>query len=317
MSKKNILITCAGGSSSVYQARKLKNKFNVFLADANEMSIAPYLGFPFAKIPFGSSREFISVLNKLINKWRIDSIIPGADEELLKVAQYCEKNKKISAVIPEKEFIELCLNKKNLMKELALLKISKLTPYLKIKDVKYPALVKPNFGRGSRGVHAVENCRQLNGYLGLYNKKFSELLVQQYIGGDEYTVSVIVNNFNELIGIVPKKIILKKGITKLAVTEHNQSIDKICKKIISKLNPRGPFNIQLKIWKEKIYIFEINPRLSTTSVLTDVALGNEIEFYIKYYNKNINRPLMKFKEGLYLIRHEENYFKLGKKLHNL
>jgi carbamoylphosphate synthase large subunit len=58
----------------------------------------------------------------------------------------------------------------------------------------------------------------------------------------------------------------------------------------------------------KGYIFEINPRLSTTSVLSNKAFGNEVELYIKYYNADeINNP-PELKSGVYLYRYDDNVF---------
>lgn len=307
--KKNILITCGGGGGPIYLARKLKQKHNVFLVDGGDQNVAPYLGFPFAKIPFGNSTEFPVAIKALIEKWNINCVVPGADEELLPLVQLLEEKPALMVLTPSKEFISLCLNKKKLMEVLEKLNISHLLPFTKKEAVKYPAIAKPIFGRGSRQVHILNSADQLDGYLKLYGKKFDDILVQPHIDGVEYTISVIVNNLNKIIGIVPKKIIEKRGITRAAVVEKNHLIDKVCKKIVKEFNPRGPFNVQLMIKNGKVFIFEINPRLSTTSVLTDKSFGNEVELYIKYFNKDkINTPPA-LKENVRLFRYEENIFK--------
>jgi carbamoyl-phosphate synthase large subunit len=310
--KSNILITCAGGSAPLYLANALKSKYNVFLVDASRHTAAAHLNFPFAQIPLGSSPGYFKALNSLAKKWHIDCIVPGADEELLKTSQICQINPRLSAVLPSPEFITTCLNKKATMKLLAKYKISFLSPF-KRHQIHYPAIAKPIFGRGSRQVHKITTPKQLTGYLNLYNQKFNQVLVHPYIGGTEYTVSVIVNNLNQLIGIVPKKIILKQGITLAAVVEKNQLISQACKKIVSKLRPHGPFNVQLKLYRRKVYIFEINPRLSTTTVLTDKAFGNEIDLYLRYFNQSkiVNSP--RLKSGIYLYRYYENFFCINQK----
>jgi carbamoyl-phosphate synthase large subunit len=308
---KNLLITCAGGSSPIYFANKMKQKFNIFLVDGSNQTVAPYLGFPFKKVPFGNDPSYSNEIESIIKKWNIDCIVPGSDAELLSIKRICLQNNSLLAIIPSANFIVLCLNKKKLMETLAKFGISHLMPFKDKKQVRYPAFAKPIFGRGSRQAHKIDNQRQLEGYLKLYNKKFNEVLVQPYIEGEEYTVSVIVNNLNKIIGIVPKKIILKKGITKAAVTEYNPLIDNIGKKIVDKFKPNGPFNIQLKVHNNRVYIFEINPRLSTTAVLTDKAFGNEIELYIKYYNQNRIITPPSLKENIFLFRFDENYFRMS------
>lgn len=302
----NILFTCGGGGGPIYLARELQKSHTVFLVDGSDQNAAPYLGFPFQKIPFGTSPDFIKEVKTLVSEWQIDCVVPGADEELLPVAALREEDPSLMAVLPSADFIALCLNKKKLMEELARAGISQLVPYARRKDVAYPAIMKPIFGRGSRQVHIVQTPEQLDGYLKLYDKKFDEMLIQPYREGIEYTVSVIVNNRNKIIGIVPKKIIEKKGITRAAVTEQNERITALCTDIVTTYRPRGPFNVQLKVWNDTLYVFEINPRLSTTSVLTSKAYGNEVELYMRYYDQDTITDPPTLTEGVRLFRYDEN-----------
>lgn len=305
--KKNILITCAGGSGALYLAKTMKRKHNIFLVDGSDQTVAPLLGFPFKKIPFGNHPKYLQTIKKLVKKWQINCIVPGADEELLPISKLCKQNSQVVAILPSADFITLCLNKKKLMQALDKSDISHLPPFKK-NQVIYPAIAKPIHGRGSRQVHQVNSKKELDGYLKLFSKKFSRVLVHPYISGKEYTVSVIVNNLNKLISIIPKEVILKKGITKAAVVRKNNLINTICKKIVDRYKPSGPFNVQLKLFKNKVYIFEINPRLSTTSVLTDKAFGNEVELYLRYYNQVKISSLPQMKQGTFLYRYDKNIF---------
>ncbi len=306
--KLNVLITCAGGSASLYYAKHLKKQYGIFLADASDTNIARFQGFPFERIPFGSDKRFTSALHRLVQRWKIDVILPGADEELVPVSRYCAKHPNVMAIIPNEDFITLCLNKTRLMQVLDREGISQLLPFMKASDVRYPAIVKPVYGRGSKGVHRVERASALHGYLELYGKRFSDVLVQPHIEGVEWTVSVIVNDRNRLIGIVPKRVIDKRGITRVAVTERSRVIEELCKEIVERFKPAGPFNVQLKLFKGVPYVFEINPRLSTSSVLTDVAFGNELDLFVKTKGKEKIAQVPKMKSGVYLYRYEENVF---------
>lgn len=307
--KKTILITCGGGSGPIFLAKVLNKKYNIILADGSKDNAGPFFGFEFQLIPFGNSPDYSAAIKKIVGKFNVDYIVPGADEELAPICRLALQTNLFIPVIPSLDFINLCLHKKNLMEELDRASISHLLPYKSIQDVEYPAIAKPVFGRGSREVHILKDAKQLDGYLKLYNKKFEEVLVQPYIDGTEYTVSVVVNNLNKIIGIVPKKIISKKGITRAAVTERNSLINNVCKKIVKYFKPKGPFNVQLMIKNGKVCIFEINPRLSTTSVLTDRAFGNEVELFIKYYDKTSISKSSTMKAGVFLYRYEENIFK--------
>jgi carbamoyl-phosphate synthase large subunit len=305
--KVHLLITCAGGPGPQYQAEKLRKKYHIVLADANPSAVRNLNNLPLATLPFGNDSSYEKTMRALVRKWNITHLLPGADEELLPVARVCADTGVI-AIMPSADFIAHCLNKKALMISLDQKNISHVAPFSSIGAMKYPAIAKPISSRGSRGVHVLQNREQLQGYLHLYGKTFDEILVQPFVAGDEYTVSVIVNNRNELIGIVPKKVLLKRGITKAAVTAHSPAIERVCKQIVKQYYPCGPCNVQLKLWKGAVYVFEINPRLSTTSVLTDKAFGNEVELFARFYDAPVVRP-PRMKSGVYLFRYDEHVFR--------
>lgn len=305
---KNILFTCAGGCGPIFFAREMQHSYNIFLADGGDQNAAPHLGFPFQEIPVGLDPAFPVAVKTLIEKWNIDCVVPGTNRELPGFIEVLRENPSLLIVMPSPDFINLCLNKKKLMEQLAADNISFLRPYAKREDCQYPASMKPISGEGSRQFHIARTPGQLEGYLKLYEQEFGDVLIQPYIEGVEYTVSVIVNNRNKLVGIVPKRIIEKRGITRAAVSEHHEGIEKVCADIVAKYNPRGPFNVQLKFLEGKVYIFEINPRLSTTSVLSDKAFGNEVELYVKYYDADEITDPPVLTEGIFLYRYDANTF---------
>ena len=304
---KNVLMTCAGGAGSLLLAESLKRTYRVHLADANDMNPAVASEFPFRKIPFGADPVFPDAVRSLIKEWSIDVVAPGADEELAPLSRLREEHL-VECVMPTGAFIDLCLDKCALMQALNSEGISHLLPFARPDDVRYPAIAKPVRGRGSRQVHRLENASHLQGYLALYDTDFSRTLVQPAVDGVEYTVSVVVNNHNVLIGVVPKRILEKRGITRSAVTEKNDIIAAACQRIVERLRPCGPFNVQLKLYDGVCSIFEINPRLSTTAVLTEEAFGNEIELYIRYFDASDCPSPPTMEEGVAMYRTETHHF---------
>lgn len=304
---KTILITGAGGSYGLYLARKLESKYRIILADADQSSAGLNSKYESIAIPMGTDNNFEDVLLGIIRDKHIDYVVPCVDEELLKFWNIRKKFNQFKLILPSKEFIELCINKHILMDRLKKSPISSIPTY-NLENVEFPLIAKPIQGRGSRKVHKIEDKYQLEGYFKLYNLDNKSVLLQKYFGGDEYTISVIVNNKNELVSIVPKKIILKRGITRIAISKYNEKINDVCKKIIQELKPCGPFNVQLKFYNNTPYIFEINPRLSTTSIMTDKVFGNEIELFIDNFDKENITPNFKFEENIIMARYEEAIF---------
>ena len=70
----------------------------------------------------------------------------------------------------------------------------------------------------------------------------------------------------------------------------------------------GPFNMQLFLTKGNIpIVFEINPRFSTTSILSMEAGIDEIDLLINNYDSK-DVKLNHAKEGVYLYRTWKNNF---------
>ena len=90
-------------------------------------------------------------------------------------------------------------------------------------------------------------------------------------------MSVVVWRDGIVRAVVPKEIIDKRGITRLAVTRKNDAIDRLCRNIQERLRADGPFNVQLRLDANGTPLpFEINPRFSTTVTLTQAAGVDEL-----------------------------------------
>ena len=139
--------------------------------------------------------------------------------------------------------------------------------------------------------------------------KPEEILVQEFIDGQEYTVGVLANQLDEILLISSRKVISKKGITTHAVTDRNVEINKLAKEINNAFLPKGPFNIQLFLTNDnELKVFEINPRFSTTSVMNYAAKINEIELYIENEFESKLPAILEPKDGLFLRRNIRNNF---------
>ena len=101
--------------------------------------------------------------------------------------------------------------------------------------------------------------------MNFYNLRKKDFIIQDYIIGTEYTV--FVNKNKKKTVVIPIKVYQKKGITTHAKVEKNFMIEKHIKKLINYFNVKNCFNVQLIYKNKKIYILEINPRLSTTFAL--------------------------------------------------
>lgn len=307
--KKRLLFSGAGGSIFPYMFKALENEYDVYAMDSDEKITKLYSDEKIFIVPNVVDKNFESVITNIIQDNNIDVYIPCIDEEML-IAIEISKKMGIQILSPSKVFVQLCLDKYELMKVLSDKKISNIETCMADKyneSFNYPIFLKPNIGRGSRGIKKIDNLAEYEAYFLLEEYKKSEVLVQPFIGGDEYTVSVTVNNLNKLISIIPKIVFTKQGITKHAQSVKHDKIEGICKKIVAVLNPNGSFNVQLKLFNDEIYIFEINPRFSTTLVLSVASGVNEIDLAIRNFDNENVEYISDFTETT-LIRRWENFF---------
>lgn len=306
---KKLLFSGAGGSLFPYLLNALEDKYEVYLMDSNEKIVSFYPNKNIYIVPNVNDKNFEVAVSKIIQKHNIEVYIPLIDEEIIKAIKI-GKNLNIKVLSPSENFVELCLNKYELMKVLENQNIS----YIKTEFADNftqafdtPIFLKPNIGRGSRGIRKITNEQEFKAYFILEKYSKNEVLVQPFIAGEEYTVSVTVNNLNKIIAIIPKLVFTKEGITKHAKSIKNTQIENVCKQIVKKLHPKGSFNVQLKLFKNNVFIFEINPRFSTTLVLSIASGINEIDLAVKNYDKQEVEYITDFK-NINLMRRWENCF---------
>lgn len=312
--KKTILLTGAGGSGTIFIIKSLIRKYRIIAVDMNKYAVGLYLADKSYILPPCTDRRYLKKLDQVVKKERVDVIIPLIDEELLRIKR-CYKNKKSPKILlPKENFIKLCLNKWNLMNTLAGKKIPcpktfLLSSFKQLPSALFPCIIKPIKSRGSRGFQYLNNRNDFKKYLQNNPYKKKDLIIQEAVRGNEFTISVVVSKKDKILSVVPKKIILKEGITKIAVTRQNQTITDICQKVQRELKAEGPFNVQLILEAKTNLpkIFEINPRFSTTVALTMAAGVNEVEILIEdLFDKKV--PVRKFIKNLVMTRYEEQYY---------
>lgn len=306
---KKILISGAGGSLFPYLFDVLEDKYEVHVMDSDYKVSIMYKDKNVHIVPNVNNSNFEVEIIKIIKENKIDFYIPLIDEEILKAIKIGKKlNVKILS--PSSDFVKICLNKYELMqvlkdKNISYIKTEFANNFTQTYDA--PIFLKPNIGRGSRGIQKITSKEEMSAYFIMEDYSKEEVLVQPFIGGEEFTVSVTVNNLNQIIAIVPKLVFVKQGITKHAKCVNNKIIIDKCKEIVKELKPCGSFNVQLKLYNDEVFIFEINPRFSTTLVLSIESGINEIDLNIANYDIKKVTYIEDFKE-IKLIRRWENFF---------
>ncbi len=174
----------------------------------------------------------------------------------------------------------ISLNKSNYKRN----KVSKI---LKSKKINFPIVLKPINEGSSIGVHICKNKEKFLKSISLLFKKYDELILEEFIGGQEIQVAVINGSPLGAIELIPKRLFYdyKAKYTKKAKTKHvmpanlskmkYNEVLKIAQKAHKVLKCRGVTRSDFKFYNNKFYLLELN----TQPGMTDLSLVPEIAKY--------------------------------------
>lgn len=301
-SKITIIRTAAGCFSAVGLIKELKRKgARVIGTDCNLLSPGFYFCDKRYVIPKGNNPNFLKEVLKICDVEKPDVIISGPEEEILKLSKNKKlfEKKNILVLVPDYKNVKICVDK---LATFDFFKKEKVpTPKIYNKDdIKFPAIIKPRFGRGSRQIFKIENKSELDFYI----KKIQDPILQEFVDGVEYTIDIFSDLKGESLSIVPRKRIqVESGISMIGKTIYDKKIIDFCEKIVKKLKLIGPSCIQCIKNKQGIKFIEINPRFGGGSILSIKADSTIISNLIKIIKKKKPIKSKGFKKGLTMLRY--------------
>ena len=262
MLKKNILVTGCGGDIGIAIGRILRESeitgkligCDIALEHPGEVFFDECL--PMVR---ADSAEYFPRLVEVIEKKNIDLVIPAAEPELRVIMQndfYGHQEFFITANI---EAMRIGFDKyatAELLKNIG-------QPYPWTVDAEtmapyaYPCIWKSRTGCGSKQIKLLKAQDDL--------VTVSEGIYQEYIPDDEgeYTCGLYRNSQGEVRTIIFKRK-LRGGLTGSGEVVKNESINRLLFVLAAAVNLQGSINVQLRLRNGVPYVFEINPRFSST-----------------------------------------------------
>ncbi|MFH1611917.1 MAG: ATP-grasp domain-containing protein [bacterium] len=310
----NVLVTASGLSpSGTNTILSLKNKVNKIVGvDINDNNTTKFFINSFYKVPLANNKNYIERLLYICRKEKIDAIFPLTIEEIITIL----KNKKDFKANKIKiigeinlENIETCNDKwltnqylKNhncpVPNAFSPNNVSELIQCAqKLGYPKKEIVFKPRIAHGSRGFRIIKNNYKklellinskptenifisLNELINIIktDKEFPKVILMDYLKGDDYSVYLFCNK-GKAISVVPmKRTGLIPGMSTGGIIINNKDIINYVKNIARIFKFSGPINIQLIMTKNGPKVYEINTRISATTIATLCS--------------NINYPLM-------------------------
>ncbi len=205
------------------------------------------------------------------------------------ISSYNAMNKIISKKIFIKSKI---LTPKYLILKKNGLKMNNILQLLKKNKMGFPIVIKPISEGSSLGVKINKNLIDLKKSITSLFRKYEEIMLEQYIGGQEVQAAVLNNVPLGAIELIPKRSFYdyKAKYTKSAKTEHvmparlrkdkYNEVLKIAKKAHRVLGCKGVSRTDFKFFKNKFYILETNtqPGMTNLSLVPEIASYRGINF---------------------------------------
>ena len=156
----------------------------------------------------------------------------------------------------------------------------------------FPIVIKPVNEGSSIGVRICKNILELKKASKFLFKKYIELILETYIGGQEIQVAVLNNAPLGAIELEPKRKFYdyKAKYLKSAKTKHimpanlkkskYKEVLKIAKKAHNILGCKGVTRSDFKFFKNQFYLLEINtqPGMTSLSLVPEIASYKRISF---------------------------------------
>lgn len=297
-----IMVTGTGGMAGYNSVRSLNivGKEKILSVDMNSHVAGKYISDYFSTVSAINNEDYISEMNKLINRYDVNILLPTINEEIPILSRY-KDNIDTKMLIPSEKCATIC-NDKYLMNEI-FIRYDIPTPMTFLATEYQPdgniTIVKPRIGRGGKGVKIIDNPKDFN-----FHDLTDNYIAQSYINGIIFGMIVLYSNDFEIVNYVSweKHVIDEFGTAIKAVTVKRDEIYDLVKKIGKKFNLVGLIDIEMIYSKEDGFkVFDINPRIGGNVYLATMSGINLPQQYCEIcLGEKIKRQ--EFQEGVVLSR---------------
>lgn len=275
-----VLVTGAGGPAGVAVIRSLlrRDDVTVFAADMDGWASGIYL-VPAERrrlVPPGRDPEFVAALAALVEADRLDLVISTVDVELLALAERREELTPAVLAAPPAETLRVALDKLTLADRCAATGRSPRTvlagPDALAEPWEFPVFAKPRQGAGSRGIRLVPDRAALEAL-----PLDEDLIVQDLLPGEEYSVDVIADAQGAIVAAVPRtRARVDSGVAIAGRTVQDPELEETAAAVARAIGLVGVANVQLRRDRAgRAMLLEVNPRFPGALPLT-IAAGVDI-----------------------------------------
>jgi carbamoyl-phosphate synthase large subunit len=242
--------------------------------DSNTLSAGFYLADYSEVVPEVDNKDYLEVLFKIIDKYDINVLMPSSGHDIFPFSENKEKLKRngVIAVVSERDVLEICRDKIRTFEHLNKKFNLPFTTDKKNNISEFPIIAKPRYGKGSRDIIKIDDFAELD----YVDSRYSNMIFQEYLPGDEYTIDVLSDLDSNPVTSVPRVRLQTRGgiSTKGKIVLDKELIEESFR-IVKHLNIIGPSCVQVKKDKDDGFkLVEINPRLGGGTIFSTMAGAN-------------------------------------------
>lgn len=267
--KKNILVFPCGSEIGldIYSSVSYSTYFHLIGGSSvDDHGMFVYEDY-ISDIPFATSPEFIPTLSRIVKEREIDAIYPAMDIVIAILKEH-EEELGCKVVASPMETAQVCLSKELTYQCMeGCVRIPKIFEVSELKYEDFPVFAKPKIGYGAKGTKKLNNIEDVKSFV----KGKGDLLILEYLPGEEFTVDCFTNKNGELLySAARKRNRVKDGISvNTFFAEDQKEFEKIARAINSRIEFRGAWFYQVKRDKNGVFcLLEIASRLGGSSLLS-------------------------------------------------
>lgn len=288
---KKIFITAVGGDIGYGIIKALKsigNDLYIIGCDIQHYNFSLDIVDEFLDAPrYNDEKNWLDFVLEVIEYKKVDYFLPVTEDEIKITDRNRDMFSSCKLLINHSNVLDISLNKWKTALNLADCGVDTPKTWDKLEkcEKKYPLIVKEMSSCGSHGVYKVSNEEELI-------RVFSDMqhpIIQSCVGNadDEYTMAVF-SDCKIVNAIAFRRILGFGGMTRYVELVNDNELLSIANKIARYFKLKGSINIQMRKVGNKYYVFEINPRISSTIGFRYKLGFNDIVWWIDMVDgKNI------------------------------
>lgn len=292
----NVLVTGVGAiiGYGIIESLKLTEKeLNIIAVDVFAENYGKYQCDKFYQVPYTNDPKYEKAINEIILSNNIELVFPGIEQDVFYFNENHEKfNTKF--ILNKSQLIQLSQDKLKIFKFLMKNNFKDLIPTytnLNFKSAKktltLPFIVKPKSSYASKGFHVINSY---DDYKIIENEINESTLFQPYVGSEdeEYTISIFGDGKGGILdSLIMRRYLSPTGASqKTFVIKSDHELMNSVNFLTKLFKPIGPTNFQYRKSINKIYLLEINPRISSTCSIRSKFGYNDPLFCIEYFLEN-------------------------------